>query len=211
MNCQCEGIEELFNEKQVDRELKRYRTKGPKKTTRILIDAIKREGVEGFTLLDIGGGVGAVQHELLTAGVERVTSVDASSAYLEAARREAGRRGLNGQVAYYHGNFVDLAERIPPASIVTLDRVICCYNDMEALVEKSVSRAERVYGLVYPRDTWWIKLGVALGNVILRLRNSAFRGFVHPSEAVEAIVTRSGFKRKFYRRTLLWQVVIYTR
>ena len=32
-------------------------------------------------MIDIGGGIGAVQHELLTAGAAHVTSVDASDAY----------------------------------------------------------------------------------------------------------------------------------
>ncbi|RPI82205.1 MAG: class I SAM-dependent methyltransferase [Chloroflexi bacterium] len=211
MNCQCQGIEELFNQKQVDKELSRYRTKGPDKTTRILVQAIKEQSVKGSTLLDVGGGVGAVQHELMAAGIEKVIGVDASGAYLNAAMQEAQRRGKARQVIYYHGNFVDLAEEISSADIVTLNRVICCYNDMDALVGSSAKRAKRLYGLVFPRDTWWIKLGVAVGNILYRIRNSSFRGFVHTTEAVEAVVRHSGFERKFYHRTLLWQIAVYSR
>ena len=54
-----------------------------------MIDALKTEGVEDATLLDIGGGIGAIQHELLAAGAAHATSVDASAAYLEAAQRRA--------------------------------------------------------------------------------------------------------------------------
>lgn len=211
MNCQCQGIEELFNQKQINKELDRYRSKGTDKTTRILVEAIKTEGVKDSTLLDIGGGVGAVQHELLAAGVEKVIGVDASAAYLQAAMQEALRRGMARQVDYYHGNFVDLAEEISSADIVTLNRVICCYNDMESLVGSSTRRAKRLYALVFPRDAWWIRIGVEVGNILLRIRKSSFRGFVHPTEAVEAIVRRSGFERKFYRRTLIWQIVVYRR
>ena len=213
--CQCEGIEEVFSQKYVDKELAHYRKKGPDKTTRMLNENIRAEisaeKVEELTLLDIGGGVGAIQLELLGAGVQDVTSVEASTAYLTAARAEAQRRGLADRVSYHHGNFIDLAEEIAPADIVTLDRVICCYPEMEKLVGLSAARARRLYGLVYPRDVWWVKAGLELGNLVLRLRKSSYRAFVHPTEKVEAILWRNGFKRRTYRQTFIWQVVVYTR
>ena len=209
--CQCQGIEELFSQQYVTREVRRYRAKGPDKTTRMLVDAIKAEEVTGGTLLDIGGGVGAIQHALLQAGLEHATDVDVSSAYLAAARSEAHRRGFLDRVTYHQGNFVDLVSEIEPADIVTLDRVICCYPDMEDLVGKSAARAGKLYGLVYPRDTWWIRIGLAVGNFFFKLRRSAYRGFIHPTREVEAILHSSGLRRRFYRRTLLWQVAVYAR
>jgi 2-polyprenyl-3-methyl-5-hydroxy-6-metoxy-1,4-benzoquinol methylase len=209
--CQCQGVEELFSQQYVTKELSRYRAKGPDKTTRMLVEAIKEAGVAGETLLDIGGGLGAIQHELLDAGLAHATDVDASTAYLNASKAEAQRRGMADQVSYHHGNFIDLAEQVEPADIVTLDRVICCYPEMEKLVGLSVARAREVYGLVYPRDTWWLRLGLALGNLFFKLRRSAYRGFVHPTRAVEAIVKGQGLKRCFYRQTLVWQVVVYRR
>jgi magnesium-protoporphyrin O-methyltransferase len=209
--CQCQGIEELFSQKYVAKELSRYRAKGPDKTTDMLTEAVKKEGVEGLTLLDIGGGVGAVQHALLGAGVNHATNVEASTAYIGAARAEARRRSLADRISFYHGNFVDLAADIPPADIVTLDRVICCFPDMEKMVSLSAARAGKLYGLVYPRDTWWVKLGLALQNFYFRLRRSPFRTFTHPTKAVEAILGKYGLKRHFYRRTLFWQVAVFTR
>jgi len=208
---QCQGIEELFNLQFVTKELSRYRLKGPVKTTRMLIDALKEAGIQELTLLDIGGGVGAVQHELFSAGVHSATSVDASTAYITAARTEAQRRGYAERVSYHHGNFVDLAGDIASADIVTLDRVICCYHDMEKLVDLSAARTRKLYGLVYPRDTWWMKIGLALGNITFRLRRSHYRIYPHPTQAVEALLKGHGFKRRSYRRTLVWQVVVYTR
>jgi magnesium-protoporphyrin O-methyltransferase len=209
--CQCQGIEELFSQKYVAKELLHYRAQGPDKTTRMLTKAIKEAGVEGQTLLDIGGGVGAVQHELLNAGIENATSVEASTAYLNAAKEEAERRNLIDRVRYHHGNFVELAEGIPPSDIVTLDRVICCFNDMEKLVNLSAERARNLYGLVYPRDTWWVKIGLALENLFFRLRRSPFRTFVHATEAVEAILDSHGFKQRSHQQTLFWQVAVYAR
>jgi magnesium-protoporphyrin O-methyltransferase len=212
MNCsQCQGIEELFSQKYVDGELRRYRTKGADQTTRMLTKAIQKEGVEGMTLLDIGGGVGAIQHGLLSAGVKEATSVEASSAYLNAAQDEVRRRGLADRVNYVYGNFVDQADEIEPADIVTLDRVICCYDDMNKLVDLSAARARKWYGLVYPRDEWWVKVGLYLMNIYFRLRRSPYRAFVHPTRSVEALVKRYGFKRHFYHQTWYWQVVVFNR
>jgi 2-polyprenyl-3-methyl-5-hydroxy-6-metoxy-1,4-benzoquinol methylase len=209
--CQCQGIEAVFDAQLVAKELVTYRDKGPNQTTRILVEALKAEGIQGGSLLDIGGGVGAVQHELLSAGVRNATDVDASLAYLNAAKAEAQRRGLSDRLNFQHGNFVDIAAQIPPADIVTLDRVICCYPDMEKLVSLSVGKVRQVYGLVYPRDVWWVKIGVKVVNFFFRLRKNPFRTFIHPTRAVEAIANAAGFQRCFYRHTLVWQVVVYSR
>jgi 2-polyprenyl-3-methyl-5-hydroxy-6-metoxy-1,4-benzoquinol methylase len=209
--CQCQGIEDLFNEKTVSKELAQYREKGPDKTTRLMIDAIKAHAIRGYALLDIGGGVGGIQHQLLDAGVDSAVDVDASQAYLQAARKEAQRRGLSDRIHFQHGNFVDLAHTIPPAEIVTLDRVICCYPDMEMMVNLSAARAKKLYGLVYPRDTWWVRAGLAVMNIYFRLRKNPFRTFAHPTKRVEALINSHGLKRHFYHRTLVWQVVVYAR
>jgi Methyltransferase domain len=212
MTCtQCLGIEDLFSEEYVAKELKNYRRRGPDKTTRILIEALKKENVEGQTLLDIGGGLGAIQHEMLSAGVQHATDVDASNAYINASKTESARRGYAGQVDYRHGNFVDLAADILPADIVTLNRVICCYPDMQKMVSLSVSRADKLYGLVYPRDVWWTKIGLAIQNFVLRLQRSRFRTYLHPTEAVEALIKGNGFKRRFYKETFIWQIAVFSR
>jgi len=76
-----------------------------------LVDALTDEGVEGATVLNIGGGVGVIQFELLAAGASHATVVEASSAYLDAAREESDRRGLDRAVSYESGDYIDLAER----------------------------------------------------------------------------------------------------
>src|SRR5215218_3543976 len=94
-HCCSQGLDEAFGDRTARRDLKRYRRKGPSKSTRRLLAALRSHGVQGASLLDIGGGVGAIQHELLEAGVSRAFAADASAAYLRAAREEAQRRGLD--------------------------------------------------------------------------------------------------------------------
>ncbi len=216
MNCsQCEGIEREFNEEAVAKEVKEYRKEGSAETTRMLIDALKGEGVEGMTLLDIGGGIGAIQHELLSAGASRAIHVDASTAYIKAAKEEVERRGLAERVTHYHGNFVDLAQSIEPADVVTLDKVICCYHDMRALVDQSSSKARKLYGLVYPSDTWWTRVLNSISNLVQWMRRSPFRSFVHSTNLVDTLVRGNGLERHFYRKRFMWgtrwQVMVYSR
>ena len=90
-HCQCDGIERCFDTQRVAYERALYHKHGPAKSTRLLVEALRTQGIEGLTLLDIGGGVGAVIYALLQAGASRATDVDASAAYLTTARDEAER------------------------------------------------------------------------------------------------------------------------
>jgi magnesium-protoporphyrin O-methyltransferase len=206
---QCLGIEREFNADAARRDLRDYRRHGAPRSTRLLTDELVRLGVVGSTVLDIGGGIGAIPHALLKAGAERASIVEASSAFVRAAAEEAAHRGLADRIEPRQGDFVSLAGDVPPADIVTLDRVVCCYSDAASLVAASAGKAQRLYGLVYPRREWWLKVGFAAGNVLLRLRGSMFRVFLHPPEAVEAVVERMGFWRVFHSRSGMWQVAVY--
>jgi magnesium-protoporphyrin O-methyltransferase len=204
-------MESQFDRGEAGRKLRAYRTGGPPRSTRILLGALVAEGVAGMTLLDIGGGVGAIQHELLKAGAERATNVEASNAYLDVARAEAMRQGHADRATFHHGDFVALADEIAPADIVTLDRVICCYHDMPALVGRSSTKARRLYGLVYPRDTWWVRAGVKAENGMHWLERTPFRVFAHRSAEVDAVVRRNGLEQRFKRNAGPWQVIVYAR
>jgi magnesium-protoporphyrin O-methyltransferase len=200
---------DFYNARKAASELRMYRSKGPIPSTKMLIDALTTEGVEGATVIDIGGGIGAVQHELLGAGAAHVTSVDASDAYIQTAREESEGRGLSGRVTYRHGDFLELAETISPADIVTLDRVINVYPDWKQLIRVSAARARRLYGLVYPRDTLPVRMVVSVMNLV------AWRGPVHASvrspEVIERLTREAGLIRCFSKTTGPWQVAVYRR
>lgn len=201
----------MFNERAARGELARYRRTGPEGSTRRLIEALEGTGVRDATLLDIGGGIGIIGSELLAAGAQSLTNVDASGPYLSAARDELARRGMDGRAAFHHGDFVAIAEGLPTADIVTLDRVICCYRDWPALVDRSVARARRLYGVVIPNDRWWIRTSIGIGNLVLRLRGQSYRGYVHPERRIDERVRRAGFTVRTHHRGWVWQTVLYER
>jgi hypothetical protein len=210
--CQCQGIEISFDRRHAATRLDEYRRKGPKDTTLALIEALRVEGIEGLTLLDIGGGIGEVQHALLHSGAISATEVEASTAYLEACRAEAERQGHAARIRHLQGDFVALADSIPPVDVVTLDRVVCCYHDWTRLVALSADKAGTLYGLVYPRDEWWVKLAaVFLYNLCFRLQRNPFRVFIHPCDAVEALIRARGLEPCFARKMGAWQVLVFRR
>ncbi len=106
--CQFQGIEKMFDKKTAKKNLKKYRKKGPSKTTWMLLKAIEDQGVRERRFMDIGGGVGAIQFHFLEQGAAKSNSIDASKAYLEVAREEAAKRGLNDKIEFRHGDFTSV-------------------------------------------------------------------------------------------------------
>lgn len=211
-SCQCQGIEIKFDRKYAGKKLAKYREEGPKQTTVQLMEALRSEDIQGMTLLDIGGGVGDIQHGLLKSGVSQAINVEGSKAYTEACQEEAERQGHADKIRHLHGNFVDLAGDIPSADIVTLDRVICCYDDMPKLVSLSAQKAKKYYAVVYPRDLWWVKLANAVYyNFRNWLNGNPMRNYVYSTEAVEGEIRKSGLERSFYRAMGAWQVAVFSR
>ena len=200
-----------FDDRHAAERLRAYRRNGPAGLTRALIDGLAADGVDGRTVLDIGGGVGAVHHELLRSGAAAAVDVDASRAYISVAREEAERQGHADRVTYVRGDFVALADEVEPADLVALDRVICCYGDMAALVNRSAALARRRYGLVYPRDSWLGRVGTTLTNAWFRLTRSPFRIYIHRTADVEAIIDAHGLVKRMHRTTMVWQLDIYER
>jgi len=121
------AADEHFTEQIAARDLEGYRANGHGVTTRLLRDGLAAAGPIDGSLLDIGAGVGALTFELLDAGVTRAVAIEASPAYVAAASAEARRRGRSEAIQFVQGDFLALAVQIPSATIVILDRVVCCY------------------------------------------------------------------------------------
>jgi SAM-dependent methyltransferase len=199
-----------FSDAVARRDLVRYRRQGPDQTTRLLRDAIVGAG-QGRTVLDVGAGIGALSFELLAAGAEVVTAVEAAPAYVAAAREEAGRRNLSDRLELVHGDFVSVASEVQPADVVTMDRVVCCYPAFHPLLEAAVRRSRRLLAFSYPRDRWYVRAAVWLQNQTRALFRNPFRGFVHSVRGMEALLERHGFVRLQRHETLKWSADLYVR
>ena len=138
---------------------------------------LEHAGALSGTLLDIGSGIGSLTFGLLERGVTRAVAVDASFAYNQLARQEAARLGRADAVHFVHADFVSATCELPAATLVTLDRVVCCYPSYEALLNAALRHADQCLALSYPRDVWYVRLGVMLENAQRRLTKNSFLYF----------------------------------
>jgi len=208
--CQCEAIAEEFSAKTAGKDLKEYRSKGLAQTTRLLVDHLVSMGIEGSRLLDVSGGVGAIQHELLKKGASSAVNIDGSSAYQAACEEEALRQGHSGRISYHFGDYATM-EELEPVDIVTMEKVVCCYPNMNALVTRAAADSQRLIGLVFPRNRWWVRaIFLPTFNLVQRLLGREFRAFFHEPSEIRRILDGRGFRESFTAHTRFWTVAIYS-
>jgi magnesium-protoporphyrin O-methyltransferase len=208
--CCVRGYERFFGARTARRDARRYRRKGLDKTAQLIVDGLARRGVAGATVLEIGGGVGAIGLELLKLGAARVTVVELSHGYDEEAASLVAENGFEEQVERLHGDFVAGESEIPSADVIVLHRVVCCYPDPGVLVGAAARHAQRLLALTFPRDTWWIRLGWRALNVFLRLV-CQFEAFIHRHKAILGPAAREGFTPAYEHSGHFWQLEVLAR
>lgn len=210
----CTGYcaaEAQFDSKVAEGDLRRYRRRGAQATTRLMLAELRRWPLEGRRLLDVGGGIGVISAELADSRVASATIVEASPAYLEVARREVGSRYGSRPAQFILGDFAVIADTLCDADVVTLDRVVCCYPDAEALLAAAAARTRQLLAFTYPRDRWYVRAMIGLENFLRRLRGKEFRAFVHAPERMRAVLETAGLVRASRRETLVWILELYHR
>jgi len=209
-SCHCQATDRQFDARVAQRDLRRFLRRGPEPSTRHMLAAVLAFPLPPEAeLLDVGGGVGVLHHTLLDRGVAHALHVDASEAYLATAAAEAARRGHTGRVTFRQGDFASLAPSLPPADIVTLDRVVCCDPDYARLLTAAAGHARYAVAFSYPRPRWLVRAVVAAGNAARRLVGRAFRAYVHPPTAMQAVLKQAGFRRRWMGGTWVWAVELF--
>jgi 2-polyprenyl-3-methyl-5-hydroxy-6-metoxy-1,4-benzoquinol methylase len=188
-----------------------YRRRGLDANARRIVGFVARRGVEGATVLDVGGGNGVLGLELLKAGAERAITVELSSAYDATATELAREAGAEDRVERRAVDFADAAEDFPEADVVVMHRVVCCYPDGEALVAAAAGRARRLLAFSFPRRTWWTRLGALGGNVFLAARRMEYRGFIHRPDHLFAAAESAGLPAAWEHDGALWRLAGFER
>ena len=205
------AAEKQFDGKKAESDLQRYRRRGPDAVTRLMLAELRRWPLQGEDLLDVGSGIGVIGAELADSRLASATLVDASPAYLDVARAEIESRYESRPTRFLLGDFATIADTVTAADVVTLNRVVCCYPDAEALLRGAASRTRRLLAFSYPRDCWYMWILTALENVWRRLRGSSFRTFVHQPERMAAVLEAAGLVRVARQGTLVWVLDVYRR
>jgi Methyltransferase domain len=192
--CGCDGYATPIDAKLAENDRRAYHAKGPERTTLMLLEMIMAASDSGATLLDVGGGIGVIDHELLRSGARSAVLVEASSAYLDAAREEAQEAGLLDRLTIVAGDFVRRAADIDAADIVTLDRVVCCYPGADALITASAEKSMKLLGLVLPRDRWYVRWAIRLDNVRWWSMRSAYRARAHANARIDELAMANNLR-----------------
>lgn len=205
--CSGNGCDEFFDERVARRDARRYSQKGLDRTARRLVELARRQGVEGKSVLEVGGGVGAIQLELLKAGAARTVNVELSPAYEPHAAALLRANGLEGHTDRRVLDFAERSDVVGPADVVVLHRVVCCYPDYALLVGAAAGHARSQLLLSFPRDAWWMRTGLATINRLQRLRRRTFRVYLHAPAAILDVAGSHGFEAATRERGAVWELV----
>ena len=203
--CSARGCDEFFSESVARRDADRYRRAGIDDGARRVVDFVRGHGIEGSSVLEVGGGVGAIQLELLRAGAARAENVELSAAYEPYAAELLQAAGLQERVERRLLDFAEQGDEVQPADVVVLHKVVCCYPDYEALVGAAAVHAKRQLALTFPRESWLTKLGLGVVNLIERVRRKTFRVYVHSPAAMIAVARSHGLEPTVRHRGRLWE------
>jgi hypothetical protein len=209
--CGNGGWDEMFGHRTAERDARRYRRKGVSKAGRRLLDGITADGIEGSSVLEVGGGVGALQIELLEAGAARSVNVELVPAYEPAARSLLEEHGLTDRVERRFGDIAQGVEGVAPANIVIMHRVVCCYPDADALIRAACERATDRLAMTVPRENAWLRAGVVTMNAWFWLRRMTFRTYVHPVSRMVEIAEQAGFALRHQANDRVWDTLILQR
>jgi magnesium-protoporphyrin O-methyltransferase len=196
----------MFSERGARAQARDYRRNGLDATSRQIVHLLKERGVEGLTLLEVGGGIGAIQIELLKVGLARAVSVELTPTYEESATELLREAGLEDRVERRVMDFVDAAADIEAADIVVMNRVICCYPDLPRLVGAAADHARGLLVLSFPKERRWTRAVVWMANVGMALIRREFRIVVHPFTQIVAATEARGLKPSSNQAGLFWQI-----
>jgi SAM-dependent methyltransferase len=204
--CPSRDYHRFFNQRFARRLANRYRKRGLDKTSQTMVGFLRELGIQGASVLEIGGGVGELEIELLKAGAARAQNLELSPAYEQPARTLAGQAGVQGRLDWRIHDLAADPRTVAPADLVVLHRVVCCYPDSERLLAAAADHARRALVFSYPPRNLLSRAFYGVFNLVMRLTRSSFRGFAHPPGAMLAVLEDHGLRRTFQRRSRIWQV-----
>lgn len=185
----------------------RYRRSGPDRTTRRLLGFLAARGIEGAAVLEIGGGIGEVQLELLRRGAARTTNLELSDSYEAEAAALAAEAGAGGRTTRRRLDIAADPGAVEPHDVVVLHRVVCCYPDHERLLTAAADHADRLLVLSFPPGTPVIRASLALVNAVHRVTGRSFRNYAHSPEAMLGVLRGCGLRPVYAHGGRFWQVV----
>jgi SAM-dependent methyltransferase len=209
--CTSNGCAEMFGERFVRKAVRQYRRRGLDARSRWLVEQLRAFGLDGASVLEVGGGIGAVSVELLRAGAAKAIVVELSPAYERAAAELARDRGVAGRTSFVLGDLVLDPALSEPADFVVLHRVVCCSPHGPELLAAAAERAQRGLVFSYPTQAWWLRLGTWLLNRAFAMLGREYRMYLHEHARLLAAVEGAGLRPVARVERPLWRLAAFER
>lgn len=204
--CRRSDYGRFFSKRFASRVASKYRKRGLDNTAQRMADFLRERGIEGATILEIGGGIGEIEIELLKAGASRAQNLELSPAYEREARELAEEAGVAERVDWRIHDIAEDPDAVEPADVVIMHRVVCCYPDYERLLGVAAKQARQALVFSYPPRNVASRAYFGVFNGVLRLMRSGFRGFAHPPAAMLAVLEQEGLRRTYEHHGRIWHV-----
>jgi 2-polyprenyl-3-methyl-5-hydroxy-6-metoxy-1,4-benzoquinol methylase len=205
--CNPPGCNDIFGPRFARHLASRYRKRGLDKTAAQMVAYLVDKGVDGASVLEIGGGVGDIQLELLSRGASRSTNLELVDAYDADAADLAEAAGMRDRMTRRQVDIAATPDEVEPHDIVVLHRVVCCYPDYERLLTAAADHAKRLLVFSHPPRNWVSRTFTRLQAVGFRLMGKSFRTFAHPPAAMVAVAEGRAMHAEYSHRGPVWQVV----
>jgi magnesium-protoporphyrin O-methyltransferase len=207
----CCGADLFFNKKTAAKEYRRYLKKGPARATAKIIQQLQQQDIARKSLIDVGGGIGALQWWFLEQGGRQTTDIDASSGYLSQAQSHASEKGWHDKTRFVEGDCTDVYDNLEAADFITLDKVVCCYPDYKEILSATCEKAKEYVSLSYPMDGIIARIIRNLGALFFMLKRNPFRPYVHPVTEIRDTFSNHGFTLVARDMVFPWHVETYAR
>jgi 2-polyprenyl-3-methyl-5-hydroxy-6-metoxy-1,4-benzoquinol methylase len=205
----CCGADMFFDKKTAAREYRTYLKKGPSRVTARIIKQLESQDVTGKTMIDVGGGIGALQWWFLHNGGTQTIDIDASTGYLSQAENHAIENDWQDKTRFFEGDCTEVYDQIENADYITLDKVVCCYPNYKEILESTCDKSISHVSLSYPMDGMIAQAIASLGGLFFMLMNNPYRPFVHPVSKIRGVFAAKGYQRIFHSKAFPWHIETY--
>jgi len=207
----CCGADLFFDKKTAAKEYRAYLKKGPSRVTARIIKQLENQDVTDKTMIDVGGGIGALQWWFLQNGAVQTTDIDASSGYLSQAENHAIENNWQNITQFFEGDCTDVYGQIENADYITLDKVVCCYPNYREILESTCDKSISHVSLSYPMDGVISQAVAGLGGLFFKFIKNPYRPFVHPVKEIRTVFAKKGFERISHSVAFPWHIETYTK
>ena len=203
--CTGEALD-IFSEKGARRELRRYLRRGlGGNDARAIVSWAAEAGLASATVVEVGGGIGQIQAELVRRGAAAGRVVEVVGGYAGPAAELAEAVGIADRTEFVLSDLLEDAGDVALADIVVLRRVVCCSPRGPELLGIAAGLTRRTLLASYPRNRTANRVVSRLENVFFRLLRKRFRSFVHRPEELEREAARHGLRRTRVSRGAIWE------